>query len=231
MTNAHLTEEERQSLADGTLAAERVAGAEAHVQVCDACAADVLRLSRIVTRAREARVASEPGEADLWPSIRERIEQKKVVPLPESRSPESRSLAPLVMTGRGRIGWIIGAAGLIAASAMIVVLNRPAPGPDDAAVILRGGSDEEISLVAATDSARVYQEEAQELLDNLELAKARLRPEAAAAFDKDMKTVDSAIVEIKGAITKDPANRALRHLLAASYRQKVDLLKRLSNAG
>jgi hypothetical protein len=92
-------------------------------------------------------------------------------------------------------------------------------------------ANEGISLVATADSARAYEDEAQALLDNLELAKARLRPDVVASFNHDLRSVDSAIVETKAAIAKDPTNRALRQLLASSYRQKVDLLKRLSNAG
>jgi len=50
------------------------------------------------------------------------------------------------------------------------------------------------------------------------------------ALDRDLKVVDVAIAELKDAVARDPANPALRQLLAASYRQKVDLLKRASNA-
>ena len=57
-----------------------------------------------------------------------------------------------------------------------------------------------------------------------------LRPEAAEALDRDLHVVDVAIAELKDAIARDPSNRALRQLLASSYRQKVDLLKRVANA-
>jgi len=40
--------------------------------------------------------------------------------------------------------------------------------------------------------------------------------------------VDVAIAELKDAIARDPNNPALRQLLATSYRQKVELLKRAS---
>jgi hypothetical protein len=50
-------------------------------------------------------------------------------------------------------------------------------------------------------------------------------------IDRDLKTIDGAIDELKLAIANDPRNLALRQLLASSYRQKVDLLKRAGNAG
>jgi anti-sigma factor RsiW len=221
MNTVHLNEDERQSFADGTMPAERLAGAEAHLRECDQCAADVLRLSRLVTRAREAATPHPVADPDLWPSIRNRIEQKKVIALGSS--------AVQARAGRTRLAWTTGLAASLAAAAFIIMMTRDNSNATSVEDALSGGDG--ISLVAAADSANAYEEEAQALLDNLELSKARLRPDAAAAFDHDLRTVDSAIVELKSAITKDPSNRALRQLLASSYRQKVELLKRLSNAG
>jgi cytochrome c-type biogenesis protein CcmH/NrfG len=68
------------------------------------------------------------------------------------------------------------------------------------------------------------------LLNQLELRRSMLRPEAVVAIDHDLRVVDSAIAELKEAIAHDPNNPALRRLLASSYRQKVDVLKRVGNA-
>jgi predicted Zn-dependent protease len=57
-----------------------------------------------------------------------------------------------------------------------------------------------------------------------------MRPEARAAIDRNLHTVDVAIAELKDAIARDPRNPALRQLLATSYRQKVELLKRAKRA-
>jgi len=87
------------------------------------------------------------------------------------------------------------------------------------------------SLITVADSAHAYETEAQTLLNQLELRRSMLRPETVVAIDHDLRIVDSAIAELKEAIAHDPNNPALRRLLAASYRQKVDLLKRVGNAG
>jgi hypothetical protein len=58
-----------------------------------------------------------------------------------------------------------------------------------------------------------------------------MRPELARAVERDLRTIDVAIAELQNAIRTDPNNPALRRLLASSYRQKVDLLKRASDAG
>ena len=47
-TDTHLTEDERQTAADGTLAAERRAYVDAHLADCEACAADVARIAEFM---------------------------------------------------------------------------------------------------------------------------------------------------------------------------------------
>jgi hypothetical protein len=51
------------------------------------------------------------------------------------------------------------------------------------------------------------------------------------SIDHDLRVIDGAIAELERAIERDPRNPALRALLAQSYKQKVDLLKRIGNAG
>jgi hypothetical protein len=92
-------------------------------------------------------------------------------------------------------------------------------------------ADSGISFIALVDSTHAYQEEAQTLLNHLELRRATMRPELSQVFERDLRVIDVAIAELQEAIRNDPANPALRRLLASSYRQKVDLLKRVTNAG
>src|SRR5437588_717933 len=51
---AHLSEEELQSLADGTLAPEGVSAARVHLAACPACAGDVARIESLMKRTRES---------------------------------------------------------------------------------------------------------------------------------------------------------------------------------
>ena len=55
-------------------------------------------------------------------------------------------------------------------------------------------------------------------------------PEARSSVDHDLRVIDDAIAEVKDALVRDPNNPALRRLLASSYRQKVELLKRANGA-
>jgi len=221
-STTHLTEEERQTLADGTIAADREAAARAHLLVCAECADDVARLEQLTMRARHL---EDPTSdlAELWPGIRSRIENAKLVTLaPDSPARRWRRPRPMLMT-----------AGLIAVLVLAVWLGaRTRSAPDRAPSAQGGGTgDTSRSVVFVSDSVRAYEEEAKILLDRLELTRSGLEPGAAAAIDKDLAVIDSAIAELQTAIARDPRNPALQQLLATSYREKVEVLKRVSNAG
>jgi hypothetical protein len=218
--HTHLTEEERHSAAEGTLDTEQRATVEEHLAACAACAADVTRITTLMKRTRETPPPSAPLD-ELWPSIRSRIEERKVVPLTTDAvaTPRERRHATLWVATVG-----VAAALLIAAFALRSRNELGGRAP------LASATDSALTLVALADSVGLYEREAQILLDKLELQRAMLRPDAAQALEHDLHAVDVAIAELKDAVARDPANPALRQLLATSYRQKVDLLKRVGNA-
>jgi anti-sigma factor RsiW len=213
----HLTEDERQTLADDSASAERRAALDAHLAECGECFDDVARLRKLTMRYKAAPENSAVVE-ELWPSIRTRIEADKIIALAAPTSLPKRRL---------RARHAVGFGALAAAVMLTVVLLRPSHRiVVDSAVAVSDTS----ALRLVSDSVRSYEDEARLLLSRLELQRAMLRPEAAASIDRDLKVIDQAIAELQLAIQNDPRNPALRRLLASSYRQKVDLLKRASNA-
>jgi anti-sigma factor RsiW len=215
----HLSEDERQQLADGSLDPDAQRALLEHVRDCPECAADVERIRSLMKRVAAAESPVPQAAIDeAWPSIRERIEQRKVVPMPVTG----------VVRTPARRRWMMGIAGIAAAGFVGLWLLRVNGGPATPSVEV---ADTGVALIAVVDSTHAYQEEAQSLLNHLEVVRATMRPEIARAFDKDLHTIDVAIAELQDAIRSDPANPALRRLLASSYRQKVDLLKRVTNAG
>ena len=213
----HLTEDERHTAADGTLPAERRAYVDAHLAVCDECAADVARIADFMKLTHESTPSPStlpPALAELWPPIRARIEAAKVVAL-DTAGP-SASTRPFV--------WLV-AAGVVAAALLMAIVLRVPPRQQQTSAVAQVDA-ESTMLRAVADSTRAYEAEAQILLDRLEIQRATMRPDARAAIDRNLHTVDVAIAELKDAIVRDPNNPALRQLLATSYRQKVELLKR-----
>jgi hypothetical protein len=219
-STTHLTEEERQTLADGSMSADRAAAARAHLRGCAECAVDVARLEHLVLGAREMENPTS-DLAELWPGIRARIESAKIVTLAPEAAIERWSARRRALT----------IASVAAALVMATWLGVRARDTSRAPATAERRPDTTGSVALAADSVRAYEEEAQILLNRLQLTRSMLDPGAAAAIDKDLAVIDSAIAEVQTAIARDPRNPALRQLLATSYRQKIDVLKRISNAG
>jgi hypothetical protein len=216
--DAHLTEEERHGLADGSLPPDRRADAEAHLVACADCAGDVARLHSIMARLTQLSDTPDIELDSLWPAIRARIERGKVVSLGgEPAARRSRTWT--------RQAAII--AGVAAALVLAFTLGRETRPPVDDVVTPGVGTT---PVVGIADSSRAYEEEVQSLLDELELRRSTMRPATAASVDRDLRIIDGAIDELTDALRRDPNNPALRQLLAASYRQKRDLLKQADNA-
>jgi hypothetical protein len=211
---AHLSEEERQAVADGTLVAPP------HLATCAACAADVARLAAVVARARAWEAAAPPAE-DSWPSIRARIDGAKVERLDATVSATDARLR--------RHPWLaLASVGLAAALLLAALVEMQSVRVQRAPA---GVSSAEVSFASIADSSHAYEAEANVLLNELEMQRAMLRPNTSAALDSDLAVIDRSIGELKAAIARDPKNLELQRLLAASYREKVQLLRRASNAG
>jgi hypothetical protein len=73
----HLTEQERQSAADGSLDPARMAIAEAHMTECAECREDVARLRTLLARVKHGTAAA---PSDAWPEIRARLVRGKAAP-------------------------------------------------------------------------------------------------------------------------------------------------------
>jgi len=231
MTNLpaiHLSEEERQRAADGSLDAADHARVDAHLAMCRDCATDVVRLTALMNRIDESKRADTamplPTELEgMWPRIRRQIESGKVVAL----EPD----APAAASWRLRVDpWVIGVAASVAAITALTVIQIVPPIVRSVATRTAATVGADTVFRFADDSIQSYREEADRLLDELQLQRARLAPGTRAAIDDDLKTVDLAIAELQAAVERDPRNPTLRTMLASSYRQKIDVLKKVSNA-
>jgi hypothetical protein len=222
---AHLTEAERQCAADGTLGDDERAAVVRHLAACAECAADVARLAELVAHAR-GRSATDASLPDLWPAIRERIEHGKVIAL-DARDASVRSEH---RPSRAKGKWWLAGGGAAAAAAILVAALLHGPRPRPSASPASNARSGDRTIIQVTDSSRMYEQQLLPLLEELELRRSMLPPETASALDHDLRLIDAAIAELQDALKQDPNNVALRQLLAASYRQKRDLLRLVDNA-
>jgi hypothetical protein len=247
-SSIHLPEGERHLFVDGELAPKRMREIAAHLAACHACASDVARIERFITSVRDARgAATRPFAVDeLWPSIQSRVEAQKIAAITSADSQGSHHdvqgsaldrtsrLEPRRLTRRQTAAILTAAMATLVVALVVAPLVYRATRPpalvtteSNTAPANQGGP----MLTAAADSERLYEEETQLLLNRLELERSMLRPETVRSLDHDLRVIDQAIAELKLAVARDPRNAALHQLLASSYRQKAELLKRVANAG
>jgi anti-sigma factor RsiW len=214
----HLTWETVNDLVDGVLSPAESARAEWHAGECPRCAKTIAELRATVSDVRELPQAVAPP-ADLWNEVRATIESGKVAHLP---------------TGTGALlarGWWVTPQRLAAAAVVLmavtatltsVALNaRQAP-------MVAGGPPVVTVSASWQASERAFQASVLELRAGLEVLHDHLAPETLTKVERALATIDLAIAEGREALLRDPANAALSELVASNYRQKIELLRRLT---
>ena len=215
----HLTWETLNDLVDGVLSPAASAAAESHVRGCTACASALAELRATVVVAHELPGSVTPPD-DLWSDVRATIEARKVAHLPSGAAlPQTRGW--WISPGRLAVAAVV----LMAATASLtgVVMNARS----SAAVARRTQVSATVS-VSWQASERAFQASVLELREQLEVLHDRLSPETIVIVERALATIDLAIAEGREALLRDPANAALSELLASNYRQKIELLRRMT---
>ncbi|HEU4748982.1 MAG TPA: zf-HC2 domain-containing protein [Gemmatimonadaceae bacterium] len=204
----------------GELTEDARAPVAEHIASCEICTTEAASLREILARASELPRAIEPPDAS-WSNIRQAIERDTHA-LKSSRSG---------FTGSWRHLQAAAAVLLVAAvssGATFLYVTRdgratPSAHSGSAGAESRGTP---ASLAAFTIEENNYMRTASILRDLLDSQKDALAPETVAQINASLRTIDEAILEARNALARDPANTMLVEMLSASYRQKVDLLRR-----
>ena len=186
-----------------------------HVAECAICSEEVNSLERIVARARDLPPAIEPP-AEAWENIRSVIERDRVATSVVAPLPRRGWQRPLAIAAAALIAAVISSGGTY------WVLTRNSAAPETA----RTSGDSPATLAAFTIEENNYLRTAGMLQDLLDQQQDALAPETVAQLKASLRTIDEAILEARNALARDPANKMLVEMLSASYRQKVDLLRR-----
>ena len=216
MTN-HLSWETLNDLVDGMLPPGASAAAASHARECTTCANSVAELRATLSEAHDLPAAVAPPD-DLWPDVRATIEAGKLAHLPADSGAPGR-------------GWWITPGRLAVAAALLIAVTSTLTG-----LVLRPGreplvaSNASLPTVAVSwqASEREFLTSVVELRAQLEVLHDHLAPETVVKVERALSTIDLAIAEGREALLRDPANAALSELLASNYRQKIELLRRMT---
>ena len=206
----------------GDLTEEARPPVEDHVTTCALCAADVESLKRILARAAELPKSIDPP-VDAWSNIRTAISRE------ESAVRADNSVSRSGIWQRRYV--------LAAAAILVAVLSSAGTALYMTGHYSRTGSSHAVGNDASTEATPAtlaaftieennYLRTASMLQDLLDQQEASLAPETVAQLKASLRTIDEAILEARNALARDPANKLLVQMLSASYRQKVDLLRR-----
>jgi len=213
----HLAWETVNDFVDGVLSPAEIAAAESHLRECATCAAAVTELKATVSNVRELPRSVSPPE-DLWSDVRATIESGKVAHLPSGTVTRAR-------------GWWVTPGRLAAAAVVLVAATASLTG-----VVLNSRmlpsvvSQPSTNTVAVSwqASERAFLASVLELRAQLEVLHDHLSPQTLVKVESALATIDLAIAEGREALLRDPSNAALSELLASNYRQKIELLRRMT---
>jgi anti-sigma-K factor RskA len=202
----------------GELTEDARAPVAEHIAGCGLCSGEVKGLEEILARASELPRSIDPPAA-AWSNIRQAIEHDAAA---LKRAPAAKTWwRPLTAAA----AVLVVAAVSSSATYLYVTRDRGdyVLAPNIAA---RPAAETPANLAAFTVEENNYLRTASILQELLDSQQAALAPETVAQLKASLRTIDEAILEARNALARDPANKVLIEMLSASYRQKVDLLRR-----
>ena len=190
----------------------------AHLAACASCNGQVALLTALGTEAAALPTAIAPPD-ELWADIRGELAPRRT----------TGSIEPVVRSFRH-----LAAAGVLIAlgsSALTVALMRRsqavASAPELAADGTRAPHHSPTQLPASLASEESgFTRSVDVLQRTLDERRDSLAPSTIATVERSLRVADSAIVEARDALARDPGNRALAKLFASNYERKIDLLRR-----
>lgn len=206
----------------GDLTEEARPPVEEHVSACALCTAEVESLKRILARAAELPKSIDPP-AEAWSNIRSAI------------SRDESAMTAINSDSRSRIWqrrYVLAAAAILVAilssgGTVLYMSGHYSDARNSRSVGNNSSAEATPAILAAfTIEENNYLRTASMLQDLLDQQEASLAPETVAQLKASLRTIDEAILEARNALARDPANKMLVEMLSASYRQKVDLLRR-----
>jgi hypothetical protein len=202
-----------------TLDAANLAAARLHLATCERCATLVRDLDDI--RARAAELPLLTPSRDLWPDIETRL-STPVVSLDERRASMAIRRRHWLVNGAA-------AAALVIATATATVvgvkwkdrIDRLAQKKPDPTVVAPPTYVTPVKLPANV----TYEREIDALHTIVRDRRAQLDPKTVAVIERNLSVIDSAIVESRNALQKDPKSAFLADQLDHALDTKLTLLR------
>ncbi len=204
---------------DGTLAPDRAAAVESHLEACADCRAEVTDTRSLLSAAAKLPRSIEPPN-DLWSGIANQIDERPSV-LANSLGQRARTLWTMRYPLAAAAILLI-----VTSSAVTALLLRDRSASDVPVPATADLRPERLPLVSSWRSTEgEYLRATLELAEALEAAKDRLTPEMVALIENNLRIIDSAIQESRAALALEPTNLELIEVLMSRYEKKLEVLR------
>ena len=213
---------------DGGLEAATRASVESHLAACAACADVVRDFEQLRAAARTLGPIEPPGH--VWLEVAGRLHLE--APL------EPRAIPQGSVPSHQLWQWLGLAAALLLITTGAYLLRRiPARGPETtAAAVPAKGNPATAGNPAAAGSVEAFEQELKQAEDHYDKAIAELEaiaknndgsmdPVVTATLQRNLTTIDRAIVESRDALNANPSSEPARDSLFEALRQKVGVLQ------
>jgi predicted anti-sigma-YlaC factor YlaD len=202
---------------DGRLGERESGEVQAHLAGCTGCRERAQQLRQLLAHAAALPRALAPP-SDLWPGIRERVER--------------RSAWTGFWTSWQPLALAAAAAAVAALAAFLWSGSGPSPirtvAMPDASPSLRpvaAGTAPSDPLLA--QAVREYELATSALLEALQRRRSVLSADDLARVEANLQVIDRALADVREALVKDPEDPKLNHMLVATHKKKVDVLRRV----
>jgi anti-sigma factor RsiW len=214
MTSEHPTEERLNDHVDGLLSAPDTAAVEAHLAACAACRAEVEGL-----RALLGAVSGLPREVappvEVWEALRA-----------ETSARPGRAAWTVRLTRRELAAAAVLLVALSSGITAALLRDRGGPEPSGAVAVEGAVARPPAAWVEFRRAEAEYLRTADDLEAVLAASRDALAPETVQVVEANLRIIDAAIGDAREALARDPANAELSNVLAATYRDKIDVLER-----
>jgi len=200
--NCEFTRDRLDALMAGTLEPAEQAAMQSHLDSCADCTAD-LEAARFLAPRTAALPREAPADPALWAGIEERLEPRRGL---QQRMRPILALAAALLLAVAAGWWLRGLttqdSRLLTDSQVVRYERQPY-------------ETEVASLRAAMND-----------LEKALLDEGRLPVSITDSFRRDLQILEAAITEASAAFTADPGNEVLRDLYRASFRRRLEALRR-----
>jgi anti-sigma factor RsiW len=213
-TSGHPTEERLNDHVDGLLSAAEAAATEAHLAGCAACRAEVEGLRALLGEVRALPRDLAPP-AELWEALRA-----------ETSARPSRAARTVRLTRRELAAAAVLLVALSSGITAALLRGRGGPAPAGPVAVAGAVARPPAAWVEFRQAEAEYVRTADDLEAVLATSRDALAPETVEVVEENLRIIDAAIRDAREALARDPANAELSNVLAATYRDKIDVLER-----